>query len=67
VRQIIGYGSGSLFNLRPNRNLSGTQQMGQTGNLANVPGETLTDALTAAYCEVAPKRLSEQLKTNDFE
>gem|GEM_PF-5808407 len=41
--------------------------MGQTGNLANVPGETLTDALTAAYCEVAPKRLSEQLKTNDFE
>ncbi len=34
-------------------------------NLPNVPIETLMDALTTAYCEVAPKRLSSQLKTDE--
>lgn len=36
-------------------------------NLLKVHRETLTDALTAAYCEVAPARLSEKLKTDDSE
>ena len=32
-------------------------------NLAKVPEETLIDALTMAYCEVAPKKLSTLVKS----
>ncbi|GAB4011107.1 MmcQ/YjbR family DNA-binding protein [Spirosoma sp. KCTC 42546] len=36
-------------------------------NLANVPEETLVDALTMAYCEVAPKKLAMIVKQSRYE
>lgn len=35
-------------------------------NLAAVQEETLADALTVAYCTVAPKKLSSTLKPHEF-
>jgi hypothetical protein len=36
-------------------------------NLANVPEETLIDALTMAYCEVSPSRLAAIAKRDRYE
>lgn len=36
-------------------------------NLATVQEETLVDALTMAYCEVAPKKLAAQVKGDRYE
>ena len=36
-------------------------------NLGKVPEETLVDALTVAYCEVAPKKLSILVKQDRYE